>query len=750
MPTIAGPLQGAHQEHGDGGAGGDWQAVPRSRAWPVRDSAPMAGDERAPMTSGRQATGESSSPAAGELSALREKLQHLQDRLFAAEAEIDRLRNSKSFRLTAPLRWANGLLKRVAHPEAAPAVLPVETFVRCVALDELPPHLKALTVPGDVNRSHRPLELAHALEPLLPETYSRREGGARWHSSAARGSGQHRERLRIAYVGGKELAEELAFDADVTLLHSVGWIDHLHPGTQDFLLIESSWVLEGGWGSIQAGRDETRHAFGHLVRHCRASRLPVVLWAREDRANLGKLAWLADLVDRCYAVDQEGLSWLSHRLGAARCGLLLPAVQPAIYNPVCSYALQECRSVLEGKILLDGWWELVSNKDFRREAEGFGDLLRVVESQADYSLARLSDGGVFAERSLGVMSGIEKSAILRCAGAELFLGGAFRHGWVEAMMMLRAAACGTSIVLGKGRDGRPIPDFVDGGGAPRLPRTTLDALRAAHRAFRLVMSAHCLVDRLDTIAQDLALVSQLRPTRKVAQLLVSMRPNLIPGCMERFRSDRYKDKELVIVLHGDDVDVAAIQALARPGEAISVHAVPSARSLGDCLNFAIECTDAPFWQKVDDDDHYGPSYTSDAMLYQRAVPAPVFGKPPMFLHLERGNELCWDPVWAGHTNLLHSAEEANAALIAGGTLGGCREVLERVRFSSRRRGGSDSEFIRQSYEAGYDVLAMDGFNFARFRSEQDGFHTWRIQDEQLRGRTEIVGSGNDIGKLVFI
>src|SRR5690606_25503581 len=395
------------------------------------------------------------------------------------------------------------------------------------------------------------------------------------------------DRLRVAYVGGGELAEELAFDAELTLLESRGWIERLPGGSHDFLLIESSWVVQGGWGSIQAGSDETRRAFELLVRHCRSIRLPVVLWAREDEAHLHKLAWLADLSDRCYAIDEHGLSWLSRRLGEARVGLLLPAVQPAIYNPVCSYALQEGRSVLEGKILLDGWWDLVGKEDVRREAEPFGDLLRVVESQADYSHGRLGDGGSFAELSLGVVSAVEKAAILRCVGAELFLAGALRHGWVEATMMLRAAACGSAVVLGGSRIGAgPVPDCVVGADAPALPSTTLDAMAASHKAFRCVMSSHRLIDRLRQISDDLGITSRVRQ-EKVAHLLVSMRPGLVPACIERFRADRYLNKELVIVLHGDDVNVAAIRALVRPGESISVHSVPSARSLGDCLNFAI-------------------------------------------------------------------------------------------------------------------------------------------------------------------
>src|SRR5690606_33019246 len=165
----------------------------------------------------------------------------------------------------------------------------------------------------------------------------------------------------------------------------------------------------------------------------------------------------------------------------------------------------------------------------------------------------------------------------------------------------------------------------------------------------------------------------------VAHLLVTMRPTLLDACLRRFRADLYPQRERVVVLHGDDIDMAAARAVVLPGEPVTLLQAGRERSLGDCLNMASAHTDAPDWMKRDDDDRYGPAYTTDMMLYRRAVDAPLMGKPPMFLYLAQGDELRWDPVWASHANLLHHSDEADAALVAGGTLAGKREVLESVR-----------------------------------------------------------------------
>ena len=107
-------------------------------------------------------------------------------------------------------------------------------------------------------------------------------------------------------------------------------------------------------------------------------------------------------------------------------------------------------------------------------------------------------------------------------------------------------------------------------------------------------------------------------------------------------------------------------------------------------------------------------------------------------------------MWAAHANLLHDAEEATAALVAGGTLAGKRDVLEAVGFSGARRGGSDSEFIQRCFEHGYGLLATDYFNFVRYRDAAAGAHTWKVSDEEIRQGTVLVGSRAALSDQVFV
>lgn len=344
--------------------------------------------------------------------------------------------------------------------------------------------------------------------------------------------------------------------------------------------------------------------------------------------------------------------------------------------------------------------------------------------------------------------------MMRLQGAEVFTADPLAGAWRSTLGLVRAAASGSLVARLDG--GAPdLPELrLPGAAGAADPLSALAALldapleraRWSHLAWRGLMSGHTVAHRLQQIAEALGTAGGFLPRdERIAVLLVTMRPERLPECIERFRNDAYPRKELVIVIHDDEVDLRSFRGLVHEGEPIRMLRVGRSCSLGACLNLAASHTDAPFWAKWDDDDLYGTHYLGDMMLYQRIGNFKVFGKPPVFNYLESGDDLLWDVEWARHANLLHEASSARAALVAGGTLGGRSSVLADVPFCERRRGGSDSDFVRRCYEAGFDVLGMDGFNFIRCRSAQTGFHTWTVDEDEFRARSLRAGTSKDVG-----
>lgn len=565
----------------------------------------------------------------------------------------------------------------------------------------------------------------------------------------------------VAFIGSAELRQELACDCDVVELREEAWRDQLASRRFAYLLVETVLhVDQRGWRYSLTREGRGRKEVEALLAHCRAMGVPVAVWYRVEPTLYPEFAWLANHADFCGGVDDAIQAQLREDHPAKACALLPPAIQPALYNPLRRADQERTARSMAGTVLFDGWWDLSAdpgNPCFARLKE---DRLLVVESEWEFSCMRRDQLPAFRWNVLGCLDAGEKATLSRLVGAELFLDHPTNAAWRRQQAMLRSAACG-SVVIHPSTAG-PSPLAQQGlcwegppNQLPALLEVLVDhPLRRAqwcHRVTRDILARHCLADRLQQIAEavgsDACFVAG---PPAVACVLVSMRPWLVPAAIERYRRDRYPAKELIVVIHDPDADMRALRGLVHPGERIRMFQMGRERSLGTCLNFALDQTDAPYWAKFDDDDFYGPEYLSDMLLYRRIVDFSVLGKAAAFIYLEGHDELLLNEPRVGRANTVYPSSGAKPGHVAGGSLVGRRDVVETVPFSERRRGGSDSDFLVRLHEAGHDLVAADPFNFAYFRSTKAGFHTWNTTETELRRNTRAVGGGAAIETEVFI
>lgn len=691
----------------------------------------------------------------------RLELERLQRQVEALAQERQRLLASFSWRVTAPLRRLRTWLGAPppvdpdlppGDPEADLARAPI-VWGACV-----PPVPEAIVVagPDQARRSNDTCALVRPealMDGVFPEAFLGRgfaaPGPTRYHGTASAPA-------RIAFVGSAELAAELAFDAEVVGLDHAAWPDQLRQGRFAFVLVEP--VLDGGvdgWAATCGNEARGRPVMEALVRACREQGVPLVLWYRAPVADLEHIGWMAPVADRVYAVDQALADALG-TLGAPGVAVLAPAIQPALHNPFRRWA-QLSGPDWSDRVLYDGWLDLAEGAGADPLLRQFkGDRLLVAESRWDFGGVRLADQADFLDSVLGCLTPAGRIALSKMVGAEAFRPSPLVPDWLRQTMMMRAVACGslvaTSAAMAASWGRLPLSGEGAGDALLALLADPVARARVQHEAMRGIVREHCLADRLDAIAADLGLGLRFGPRReKVACLLVTMRPDLLPAAIERFRADRYPDRELVVVLHGHDAPLAEARALVRDGEPVSVHRLGRQYGLGTCLNFAASRTDAHYWAKVDDDDLYGPDYLSDLMLWRRFRDFQVGGKTAAFTYAEDSGEIRLDDQLARTRSWQHRrAGQGERIHVAGGTLVGTRDVLRDVPFSDVRRKGSDTDFLRRADAAGYDFHGFDIFNFALFRSGREGFHTWNVDRAELKQRTRAVGGLDDLQDVVFI
>lgn len=703
-------------------------------------------------------------------------LDHKTRELAAQKRREDEILQSTSWRITAPLR---AIVTKLRGRGAAPAVSEEEVSPQACAggitadigdengvdrakrlLPGIPEACinKAEGGPAHGNDAYRLLDFENVMSTLLGDDTIQLLNHPAAESQSEHYVGSRSDPPRIAFLGSEELLRELAFDARVTPITENRWRENLAPGRFAFALVETVWhVNNREWRYSLTAEGRGRPTVESLLRHCHEIGLPVAVWFREDVSNYASFAWLGRHADRIYAVDAPLAERLRSDYPDACVEVLPVAVQPALYNPIRPRPLLKPSSNLRSRILFDGWWELIEGAADSELLSTLRPDIVAIESEWEFGGIQLTGCPDFRDQTVGCVRPLDRAALGKMFGIELFRESSLIPRWRQDLMMLRSAACGT-VAVQAGTRNQFIPDLPHTGDGAALADSVkkmladpLQRARHSQRVFRQVLASHCLADRLQCISEGLGLDQQfVEPPPRIACLLVTMRPHLLPSCLQRFRENLYPNKELIIVVHDRNCDLRAARELVRPGEPIRFFQLGREHSLGACLNFAFAQTDASYWTKMDDDDLYGPHYLSDLMLYRRTGDVSVFGKPAAFIYFEADDELHWLPIRGEQQSLQMRQPGEAVAPIAGGTISGRREVLETVPFSERRRRGSDSDFLNRCHESGYATLATDYFNFARFRSKHKGFHTWDINEEGVRSNSAQVTSLAKASSNVFV
>ena len=224
----------------------------------------------------------------------------------------------------------------------------------------------------------------------------------------------------------------------------------------------------------------------------------------------------------------------------------------------------------------------------------------------------------------------------------------------------------------------------------------------------------------------------------VAIVCVSSRPHLLGEIIDAVERQTHADREFVLVTNADhyaDVDIeSAVSRLDDSVGNVTVLRRPSDQTLGSCLNEAMATTDARFVAKFDDDDHYGPSFLSDALRAHAYAGAGVVGKHTYYAHL----------VADDRTVLRFPAHEFSyTSTLAGGTLVIDRNKTADLRFPDISL-GEDRAFIAACHRRGISTFSADRFNFLQTRSRDN---TWSINQDDFLRKTVTVGSGIPLDEI---
>jgi len=204
----------------------------------------------------------------------------------------------------------------------------------------------------------------------------------------------------------------------------------------------------------------------------------------------------------------------------------------------------------------------------------------------------------------------------------------------------------------------------------------------------------------------------------VSIIVCTNRPQFFDNILQNYNRQRYKGKELIIILNHDSMNLKLYQNRVRKHANVSVYQVPESISLGQSLNAGITRARFPLIAKFDDDDYYSPFYLKEQVNGLRRTKSDIVGKHSCLVYLGASKML-----------LVRSPKEKNkyVEFIQGGTLLFKKEILKKVRFTDRSI-GEDVTFLRQCRKRGFKTYATSPYNYVYHRRQNKKSHTWRADD----------------------
>ncbi|MEN2385671.1 glycosyltransferase [Comamonas sp. A7-5] len=539
-------------------------------------------------------------------------------------------------------------------------------------------------------------------------------------------------------------------DLDLERLDRKNWKEQIESGDFDFLFSESAWRGNAETWSYALTKFHGKHGsdLKAALDFCKEKGIPTVFWNKEDPVNFDVFIEAAKYFDFVFTTDEGCIPRYKNELGHDRVFVLPFAAQPTLHNPV----INKDRI---SKVAFAGSWNGTKYPARARWLETMFDypmengILDIYDRYASSHDAKLKFP---AEYNSAVIEAVPYSEISERVYKKYSLminvNSVEDSPTMVARRIYELSACGTPIISNpspafKGK----FSDIVEvvnskNDAAEKIEyilNNEMNALSRGVKAIRLVHTHHTYRHRLVEIFNKIGLRSSLKVEADgISVIIVSKRPHFLQQISKLMNEQVAKKIQIIFVMHGEGFDELEIRNAFSSRFELKILNVPSENTvLADGLNLALENADMPIVAKIDDDDYYGPSYISDALLALKYSDAGVVGKGSYFCYVESINK----------TGIRFPGKHYRMVKrVHGGTLVWDRRRTGDIQFEKVRQ-GTDSLFIKSVLEKKVKILSTDPFNFVHMRYSDSAQHTWKIEDDEFISKLHNLKEGLDFSGI---
>jgi glycosyltransferase involved in cell wall biosynthesis len=214
----------------------------------------------------------------------------------------------------------------------------------------------------------------------------------------------------------------------------------------------------------------------------------------------------------------------------------------------------------------------------------------------------------------------------------------------------------------------------------------------------------------------------------VSVITCTNRPNYFKRLLANYDRQKYKSKELIVILNNDSMNLAKYQTMCKSRHDISIYQRPAKKALGSCLNDAICKARYKYIARFDDDDYYSPYYLNTMMDALAKSKADIVGKRACLVYMEADTELF----------LRYPKEQmCQVEQISGATLLCYKRIFNKVRFRPVSLGETVG-FLKRCHMKGFQIYSADCYHYVIQRRAEKNNHTWKISDQRLKSQSRKI------------
>lgn len=554
--------------------------------------------------------------------------------------------------------------------------------------------------------------------------------------------------INVACILDEFSYECFKYECNLVQLGIDNWKDILKQLKPQFLFVESAWLgLNGEWYSKIANIDMYKSKWvKELTKWCNEHGIPTVFWAKEDPYDFDIFINSVSYFDYIFTTDFNCIPKYKKTLNHNNIYLLPFAAQPKIHNPIN----KDCEK--KGDIVFAGGW--YKKFDTRKD---YINMLLIPAMKYDltiYDRFYKQDGDLnrfpktfkpYIKDCLPYKKIVEEYKKYRLI---LNVNSVEESPTTFSRRVFEVLASGIPIVSSYSLG---IDNYFNN--IVLLCKTKEDV----NKSINLILKNKELADKLSILGQRKVFRShtykhrfeKILETLKidydneiegVSVITCTKRPKNIDKVLNNFLSQSYSKKELIVILNSDSMNLDKWIEKTKNYSNIKIFQLSEKKSLGSCLNFAIDNSKFEYISKFDDDDFYGSNYLTDMLNAFKYTNAQILGKYSIYAYLEDKKLL-----------VLRYPDMENRYIgyIAGSTLTFKKEVFRKVRFKDLNT-SEDTFFLNDSIEKGFNIYATDRFNHVICRRNNLKDHSWKISEAEFLNKCKIITKTDDYKSHVTI